>query len=97
MTRRHGRRQRVRRALLIVSLLLFPVIMYYLSPYVIIFGASQGIVNGSLLCSASCSCPRFSWAVCGAVGCALAAPWARSPWLLTTVLSTAGAWTGSSG
>ncbi|MGQ9683406.1 MAG: 4Fe-4S binding protein [Anaerolineae bacterium] len=49
MTRRQGRRQRVRQALLIVSLLLFPVIMYYLSPYVIIFGASQGIVNGSLI------------------------------------------------
>ena len=42
-------RQRARKALLIVSFLLFPVTMNYLSPYVIIDGASQGIVNGSLV------------------------------------------------
>ncbi|MBN2006069.1 MAG: 4Fe-4S binding protein [Anaerolineae bacterium] len=42
-------RQRVRKTLIIISLLLFPVIMNYLSPYVIIDGASQGIVNGSLI------------------------------------------------
>ena len=42
-------RQRIRKGLIIVSLLLFPVIMNYLSPYVIIDGASQGIVNGSLI------------------------------------------------
>jgi ferredoxin-type protein NapH len=42
-------RQRVRKALIIVSFLLFPVIMNYLSPYVIIYGASQRIVNGSLI------------------------------------------------
>ena len=42
-------RQRVRKALIIVSMLLFPVIMNYLSPYVIIDGAMQGIVNGSLI------------------------------------------------
>lgn len=42
-------RQRVRQALLIVSFLLFPITMNYLSPYVIIDGASQGIVNGSLV------------------------------------------------
>jgi len=40
-------RQRVRKALIIVSMLLFPVLMNYLSPYVIIDGAMQGIVNGS--------------------------------------------------
>jgi ferredoxin-type protein NapH len=42
-------RQRVRKALLIVSFLLFPVIMNYFSPYVIIDGASQGIINGSFI------------------------------------------------
>ena len=42
-------RQRVRKALLIGSFLLFPVIMNYFSPYVIIDGASQGIINGSFI------------------------------------------------
>jgi polyferredoxin len=42
-------RQSVRKTMLIVSFLLFPIIMNYLSPYVIIDGASQGIVNGSLI------------------------------------------------
>jgi ferredoxin-type protein NapH len=42
-------RQRVRKALLILSFLLFPVIMNYFSPYVIIDGAAQGIINGSFI------------------------------------------------
>lgn len=42
-------RQRTRKALLFFSFLLFPIFMNYLSPYVIIDGASQGIVNGSLV------------------------------------------------
>lgn len=42
-------RQRTRKALLILSFLLFPITMNYFSPYVIIDGASQGIVNGSLV------------------------------------------------
>jgi ferredoxin-type protein NapH len=41
-------RQRTRKALLIFSFLLFPIFMNFLSPYVIIDGASQGTVNGSL-------------------------------------------------
>ncbi len=41
-------RQRVRRGVIIFMFLLFPIIMNYLSPYVIIDGASQGIANGSL-------------------------------------------------
>jgi polyferredoxin len=40
-------RQRTRKALLLVTFLLFPIGMNYLSPYVIIDGASQGILNGS--------------------------------------------------
>lgn len=42
-------RQRFRILLLIISLLLFPVTMNYLSPYVILYGASQGIINGSFI------------------------------------------------
>ena len=41
-------RQRFRRGVIIFMFLLFPIIMNYLSPYVIIDGASQGIANGSL-------------------------------------------------
>ena len=49
MAKRQGRRQRVRKALILISLLLFPVIMNYLSPYVIIDGAMNGVVNGSFI------------------------------------------------
>jgi len=42
-------RQRVRKAPLIISVLLFPITMNYLSPYVIIAAASEGIVNASLI------------------------------------------------
>lgn len=49
MTRTSATRQRLRRAALLLSLLLFPVILNYLSPYVIIDGAAQGIVNGSFI------------------------------------------------
>ena len=43
----HPRRQATRRAILFVSLLLFPVVLNYLSPYIIIDGATQGIITGS--------------------------------------------------
>jgi len=43
------KRQNTRSALLIFTWLLFPVLMNYLSPYVIIDGAFQGIVSGSFL------------------------------------------------
>jgi hypothetical protein len=42
-------RQRIRKTLIIISFLLFPVIMNFLSPYVIIDGASQGIISGSFI------------------------------------------------
>ncbi len=41
-------RQRVRKALLVLAFLTFPITLNYFSPYVIIDGASQGVVNGSL-------------------------------------------------
>lgn len=43
------RRQNVRRALLFVSFLLFPVTFYYLSPYLIIMGASERTASGSMM------------------------------------------------
>lgn len=43
------RRQRYRKALLFLSLLLFPVTLYYFSPMLILQGASQGIINGSFI------------------------------------------------
>jgi len=49
MARQSPTRQRIRRLLILLSFLLFPVIMNYLSPYVIIDGAMNGVVNGSLI------------------------------------------------
>lgn len=42
-------RQRIRKVLIMLAFLSFPVTMNYLSPYVIIEGAANGIVNGSLV------------------------------------------------
>ncbi|MBN2025333.1 MAG: 4Fe-4S binding protein [Actinobacteria bacterium] len=42
-------RQRVRKALIVISFLLFPVTFFYLSPALIIQGASEGIIVGSFI------------------------------------------------
>jgi ferredoxin-type protein NapH len=42
-------RQRIRKALLLVSLLLFPITLYYFSPAIILNGAAEGVVNASLI------------------------------------------------
>jgi polyferredoxin len=42
-------RQRVRKALLFASLLLLPITLYYLSPYIIVDAAANGVINGSLI------------------------------------------------
>ncbi len=42
-------RQRIRKALLFLSLLLLPVTLYYFSPVLILGGASEGIVNASFI------------------------------------------------
>lgn len=42
-------RQRVRKAVVFVMFLLFPIVMNYLSPYVIIDGAMAGYASGSML------------------------------------------------
>jgi polyferredoxin len=49
MIRQLPLRQRVRRGLVLLAFLSFPVTMNFLSPYVIIDGAMNGIVNGSLM------------------------------------------------
>jgi ferredoxin-type protein NapH len=49
MLRQLPMRQRIRRALVIVAFLSFPITMNFLSPYVISDGASSGLVNGSLV------------------------------------------------
>ena len=41
------RRQRIRKSLLFISLLLFPVTLYYFSPAIILQAASEGIINAS--------------------------------------------------
>ncbi len=41
------KRQKVRKTMLIITFLLFPVIIYYFSPYFIIQGALEGVINGS--------------------------------------------------
>jgi len=42
-------RQKLRKLALLVSLLVFPVVLNYLSPYLIIDGAAQGVASGSAL------------------------------------------------
>jgi len=42
-------RQKVRSVLILVMFALFPLIYYYFSPYLVIMGASEGIIAGSLI------------------------------------------------
>lgn len=43
------KRQKVRKAIGIISFLLFPITLYYFSPYLIILGAMKGIITGSFI------------------------------------------------
>ncbi len=43
------RRQKIRRGIIFFMFLMFPVFLNYLSPYLIIYGASKGIVSGSFI------------------------------------------------
>jgi polyferredoxin len=43
------KRQNIRKLLLISSMLLFPITIYYLSPYLIIQGAIEGFISGSFI------------------------------------------------
>jgi len=42
-------RQKTRKTILLVSFMLLPVTMYYLSPLLILQGASKGVITGSLI------------------------------------------------
>lgn len=42
-------RQKIRKTIILISFLLFPVTLYYFSPYLIIMGASEGIITGSFI------------------------------------------------
>lgn len=41
--------QNVRKALILISFTLFPLTLYYFSPYLIVEGASKGIITGSFI------------------------------------------------
>jgi polyferredoxin len=43
------KRQNIRKALIIISFLLFPVTIFYLSPYLIVVGATEGVIAGSMI------------------------------------------------
>jgi len=49
MIEQRVKRQRVRKAVIFLSLLLLPITLNYLSPYLIIDSAFQGIINGSFI------------------------------------------------
>jgi len=58
---KRSRRQAVRRVLLLLSLIAFPVTMNYLSPYLIVEGAFRGVVTGSALAFGACSWLAVRW------------------------------------
>ena len=43
------KRQNIRKALIIISFLLFPITIFYFSPYLIVIGASTGVIAGSMI------------------------------------------------
>lgn len=49
MLRQLPARQRLRKGIVLLAFLSFPITMNFLSPYVIVDSATQGIVNGSLI------------------------------------------------
>ena len=49
MLRQLPTRQRIRTGITVLAFLSFPITMNFLSPYVIVDSAAQGIVNGSLI------------------------------------------------
>jgi ferredoxin-type protein NapH len=65
-------RQRTRKAVLLLSLLLFPITLYYFSPALIIQGASEGIINGSFIVF---TLMFLSALFLGRLWCSWACPW----------------------
>lgn len=46
---KNNRRQQIRKTLSLIMVILFPVIYYYFSPYLVIMGAAEGVIAGSLM------------------------------------------------
>ncbi len=44
-----SKRQNIRKGIILVTFLLLPAIFYYFSPYLIIMGASEGVITGSFI------------------------------------------------
>ena len=65
------KRQNLRILLLIISLLLFPITMWYMSPYLIIQGALEGIITGSFIL---CCCMLIGSIFFGRFFCAWLCP-----------------------
>jgi len=42
-------RQKIRKGIILAAFMLFPAIFYYFSPYLIIMGASEGVISGSFI------------------------------------------------
>jgi polyferredoxin len=42
-------RQKIRKGIILTTFMLFPGIFYYFSPYLIIMGASEGVISGSFI------------------------------------------------
>lgn len=61
------KRQQIRKAILLISFLLFPITMWYFSPYLIIAAASEHIMNGSFIvfCAMFLTSIFFGRAWCG--------------------------------
>jgi ferredoxin-type protein NapH len=43
------KRQKIRNIIQIISFLLFPIIFYYISPFLSLFGAAKGLIAGSII------------------------------------------------
>lgn len=43
------KRQKIRKTIILISFFLFPITLFYFSPYLIILGASEGILTGSFM------------------------------------------------
>ena len=61
------RRQRIRKTVLLIMFILFPILYYYFSPYLIIMGASEGVITGSFVVFGSMFVVSLFWgrAFCG--------------------------------
>ena len=64
-------RKNIRKLLLIISLLLFPITIWYMSPYLIIQGAMEGIITGSFVVF---TCMLLGSIFCGRLFCAWLCP-----------------------